>query len=215
MAQARPSSSVPGRRERRKLEVRGRILEAAHELFEQKGLADTRVADICERADVAEKTFFNHFATRRALLAAMAEAAIQELLAHVEEARAAKDTAADRLAHLFDIFAQNAEAAGPMHRELLDEITHIAHAEAGPERSQLLHDAFGSIVRDGVESGDVTTEHDPETMTEAVLGTFYSLMFSWANMPGFPLAERARAAARFLGEALATPATTSDSRKSR
>jgi AcrR family transcriptional regulator len=215
MAEAAATTAVPNRRERRKLEVRGRILEAAHELFEQKGLAATRVADICERADVAEKTFFNHFATRQVLLGAMAEAAIGDLLADVEEARASKETAADRLAHLFDIFGRSAEAAGPMHRELLTEITHTAHAEAGPEKSKLLHDAFGSIVRDGVERGDVTTQHDPETLTEAVLGTFYSLMFSWANIPGFPLAERARAAARFLGEALAPPATTPDSRNTR
>ena len=42
------------RRERRKQEVRGRILEAAHDLFEAGGVAGTRVSDICERADVAQ-----------------------------------------------------------------------------------------------------------------------------------------------------------------
>lgn len=194
------------RRERRKLEVRGRLLEAAHELFEERGVEATRVADICERADVAQKTFFNHFSTRQQLMRALAEAAVSQLLADVEEARKEKSSTADRLAHLFGIIAANAEAAGPMHRELLTEITHAAHDSDGPEKARLLHDAFGSIVRDGVALGDVTTAHDVDTLTEMVLGTFYSLMFSWSNFEGYPLAERARAAARLLGEAVSPQA---------
>ncbi len=49
------------RRERRKREVRGRILAAAVGLFDERGFGATKVAEICERADVAHKTFFNHF----------------------------------------------------------------------------------------------------------------------------------------------------------
>ena len=54
---------LSSRRERRKQEVRSRILEAANELFPIDGFQETRVDDICERADVAHKTFFNHFST--------------------------------------------------------------------------------------------------------------------------------------------------------
>jgi len=61
-----------GRRERRKLEVRGRILAASVELFDKKGIEDTKVLEICERADVAHKTFFNHFPSKRHLLRVIA-----------------------------------------------------------------------------------------------------------------------------------------------
>ena len=75
------------RRERRKLELRGRMLEAAIRLFDERGVAATKVADICARADVAQKTFFNHFASKAQLLRALAEAASQQLLEEIEAAR--------------------------------------------------------------------------------------------------------------------------------
>jgi AcrR family transcriptional regulator len=203
-AQPDPESPPePSRRERRKLEVRGRIVEAAHELFEERGVAATRVSDICERADVAEKTFFNHFASRQHLMLALAETAVEDLLANVEEARRKPGPSSDQLAHLFGIFAENAERAGPMQRELVTEIIHTTHSSLDEaDLARRLHEAFGALVRDGVERGDVSDAHDPDTLTELVLGSFYSLMFSWSNFEGYPLAERARAAARLLGDAL-------------
>jgi len=192
------------RRERRKLEVRGRILEAAFALFEAGGVAATRVADICERADVAEKTFFNHFPTRQHLERAIAEIALEELLADIEQARRLPGSTAQRLAHLFKSIAQNALNAGPMHRELLAELVQFAH-QAGTESEQArqLTDAFGALVADGVARGDVTRADDPDTLTDTLLGTFYALMLNFANLEGYPLRERADAAARFLGRAFA------------
>ncbi len=192
------------RRERRKLEVRGRILEAAFELFEARGVSATRVADICEQADVAQKTFFNHFETRQLLLRDIAETALDVLLADIEEARKAPVDTAERIAQLFGVIADNALNAGPMHRELLTEIIHSIH-ESGTdsEQARKLQDAFGALVADGVARGDVGTVDDPEILTDTLLGTFYALMLNYANLEGYPLRERAGAAARFLGRAFA------------
>ncbi len=59
--------------ERRKLEVREKILAAAFDLFLGEGVAATTIEEICERADVANRTFFNHFATRQDMIRALAE----------------------------------------------------------------------------------------------------------------------------------------------
>jgi hypothetical protein len=61
-------------------------------------------------------------------------------------------------------------------------------------------------VGDGLALGDVTTRHAPETLTEMIMGAYYALMFNWANLDGYRIHERARAAARFLAEALASEA---------
>ena len=34
------------------------------------------------------------------------------------------------------------------------------------------------------------------------MGAYYALMFNWANLDGYPIHVRARAAARFLADAL-------------
>src|ERR1700755_1401963 len=61
------------RTERRKQEVREKILAAAFDLFLAQGVNATKIEEICERADVANRTFFNHFATRQDMMRALAE----------------------------------------------------------------------------------------------------------------------------------------------
>jgi AcrR family transcriptional regulator len=195
------------RRARRKLELRARMLEAAAALFDERGVHETKVADICARADVAQKTFFNHFASKGQLLRALAEEATQQLLADIETARKEGASTRQRLERFFGGVAASAALASPTHRELLTEIIHAIH-ESGtePDQARRLHAAFGALVADGVAAGDVTRRHAPETLTEMVMGAYYALMFNWANLDGYPIHDRARAAARFLADALAPPA---------
>jgi AcrR family transcriptional regulator len=193
-----------GRRERRKLEVRRRMLAAAEALFEERGVQATTVAEICERADVAHKTFFNHFPTKNDLVRAMADESIEFLLDDIAQARSRGATTRERLTTFFDSVAGRASMAGPMHRELLTEIIHAAQqAPDEPDAARRLHDAFGAIVRDGIAAGEVTRRHPFETLTEMILGSYYALMFNWANLDGYPIAARSRAAAAFLADALA------------
>lgn len=56
------------RRERKKLETRQGLLEAALALFRENGYDETTVEEITERADVAKGTFFNYFPSKDALL---------------------------------------------------------------------------------------------------------------------------------------------------
>ena len=194
------------RRERRKLEVRGRLLEAAEALFDAQGVAATRITEICARADVAEKTFFNHFRGKQDLLREIAGHALDRLLVDLEEARKRPGPTRERLIAFFRCIADNVESAGPMHRELVTEMIHVAHeARLEGEQARALKSAFGALVADGVAAGDLTAEHPLETLTEMVLGAFYALMFNWAHLEGYALRRRALAAARFLGDAMAAP----------
>ena len=70
---------VLGRRERRKLEVRNRIYNAARELFAKQGFDATPVDEIAELADVAPATFFNHFHSKHALLRLMTAEVVEHL----------------------------------------------------------------------------------------------------------------------------------------
>jgi AcrR family transcriptional regulator len=191
------------RRERRKLEVRTRILDAAMLLFEERGMAETTVAEICERADVAHKTFFNHFPSKQHLLRDIAIAFVGRLVDRIDEAARRRGSTANKIAFFFDQVAEETAASGPTHRNLITEIIHIAH-QMGTETEQArqLHEAFGILITDGIAAGDVSTKHSVETITEMVLGAFYVLMFDWAYLDDYPLAARAKAAAKFLGEAI-------------
>lgn len=187
------------RRERRKFEVRTRILEASVSLFEQKGIEGTTVVEICELADVAHKTFFNHFQSKHELLREIARDGVQNVLGQIEESLEAGASSAKRIEHFFEGVAEHAKESGPMQRELLSEIVHIGH-ESGdePEQARQLHDAFATLVREGRATGDLTQRHSAETLTEMLMGGYYVLMFNWANLDDYPLHERALEMARLL-----------------
>jgi AcrR family transcriptional regulator len=91
-------AAVEGRRERKKRELRTRIYEAARQLFLERGFEATTVVEIAEAADVAQGTFFNHFASKNDLLAEMASEASDHLHGMVDAQRARSASALARIA---------------------------------------------------------------------------------------------------------------------
>jgi AcrR family transcriptional regulator len=66
--------------------ARGRLEQAAMELYDQRGFEVTTVAEIAERAGLTERTFFRHFADKREVLFQGAGALQEFLVRQVEEA---------------------------------------------------------------------------------------------------------------------------------
>ncbi len=191
------------RRERRKREVRDRILEAAETLFEKQGPQATKVDEICELADVAQKTFFNHFATKQHLVSEIAASFLGRLFVALDELRQSEDTAGQRLTTFFADLADRSEAAGPMHRELVLEVIRVAHLQHHePAQMRFVHDAFRSFLEGS--HGELRADHQIETLTELVVGTFYVLMLNWVSIDDYPLHERSVAAGRLLADAVTT-----------
>ncbi len=199
------SELAPSRRERRKLAMRARIVQAAGELIQVHGFRDTRVEDICERADIAHKTFFNHFPSKLEVLREIAHSGIEQLMFEIERIRKAELGTPERIHRFFDTMTNHILESGPKNRELLVELVHLISGDAAErsEQGQRLNAAFSGIVEDGLALGDVTRRHDPQTLTEMILGAYYVLIFSYANLDDFPVRERGRAAARILVDMLA------------
>lgn len=61
-------SVKPDRRSRRRAATEQQLVRAASELFIERGYAATTLADVAEKADVAARTVYLHFATKAELL---------------------------------------------------------------------------------------------------------------------------------------------------
>lgn len=64
----RPAKAGPGKRELRRQETRERIVDAAAELFAERGFDTVSVVEVAQRAGVVEKTVFNHFPVKEGLV---------------------------------------------------------------------------------------------------------------------------------------------------
>ena len=75
-----------GLRERKKIKARTAIERAALELVLEHGYDGTTVEDICERAEVSKKTFFNYFPTKAAVVTGRVDAfpEAEQLIAMME-----------------------------------------------------------------------------------------------------------------------------------
>jgi AcrR family transcriptional regulator len=88
-----PRPQAPeGRVERRKARTRAAMLSAARQLFASRGMDQTTIAEIAERADVATGSFYNYFATKEQLLEALLE---EELSGQRELLRRRQDRVED------------------------------------------------------------------------------------------------------------------------
>ena len=189
--------------ERRRLALHERILAAALDRFEIQGIGATRIDDICAKAGVAQKTFFNHFPSKQHVVREIAEAFLRGVVETIDEVRHAPGTAGAKLEQLFERTTLRALSAPPMRRGLVVEVIGALHGDRGEtELAEALRRSVEGLVRDGVRAGDVTRAHPIPVLARVVAGSFYALMLDWASIDGFPLRTRSRAVARFLAEAL-------------
>ena len=144
-------------------DARGRLAQAALELFTDQGFEQTTVADIAQRAGVTERTFFRYFADKREVLfdggdvlqASLVEAiAAAPTAAPIDVVGAAFQQAASLLEARRDFARQRvaAIAANPglQERELLKLATLGAAAADALRRRGVPDPAAGLAAESGV-----------------------------------------------------------------
>lgn len=163
------------RLDRRKREITDRILAAAFELFLQQGVAATTIEDICARADVANRTFFNHFPTRQDMMRSLAERRLVNL--HDVVFARAGEPVPDRLVGVFDDIGKALAKSGDTYRELIGEM--LATSGYGVQRDTVFHDTFVELVKEGVARGEVSARHDAQTLADIIVSALSTGILNW------------------------------------
>jgi AcrR family transcriptional regulator len=189
------------RTERNKREIRGRILAAATELFDEQGIEPIKVEAICDQANIALRTFYNHFPSKRELVDQLAVDAIAVVAARIRAAHGDGGSTRERLNLFFECCAEKRMQAGPKHKELLGALILV---NVGHRNLRAARDAMKALLQEGIDSGDITAGHSAETLTNVVLGTFYRIVMDSASIRDYPIRAQLQEASKFLCDAIAT-----------
>jgi AcrR family transcriptional regulator len=109
---------VVGRRERRKLAIRAAVRDAALRLSLQHGVENVTVEQIAAEADIALRTFFNHFSSKEEAVVASAAVGAEALIAEFR-ARPRSESVLRALREAVLVVMDQGDAAGRDHVEAL------------------------------------------------------------------------------------------------
>ncbi|KHL04186.1 TetR/AcrR family transcriptional regulator [Sinomonas humi] len=188
------SEAVPGRRERQRLQMRRRLLEAALSLFEAQGFEATTIDQIAERADVARQTVLNHYPTKRDFVLAWGERRRQEA---AEAYVPGSGRMRERLHRIYDVLAQINERERPLTRMLRGQMV----------VPQPVPPAVMATLEDGAASGELFPQAAPQDVAEILAAVYFDTQNRWLleDPPAFDLKETlSRKLDLILGQPTAT-----------
>jgi AcrR family transcriptional regulator len=149
------------------------IVEAAAEVIYERGLFDTRIGDIAERAGTSSPTILYYFESKDRLLEEAVEYADRTFYERLSEGQGHFENAADRLVHLIE--ETSLGPGGLNDYTLWMEIWVRARRDPGVRRSYFRLDRrqrvlIADIVREGQQSGEFSADADPDDFALALSG---------------------------------------------
>jgi AcrR family transcriptional regulator len=176
--------AATNRFERRRERTRQELLSAATRVLAEKGLHDTKIADIAAAADLGVGTFYLHFADKEALFDAVVEDTVARLKATVDAARARARDARDQIRAANIAFFRFADE----NREVFKIV--FGHAAAYNDlihRAQALFIAdIEETVRGGIASG-AFAPLPPAVVAQAVVGMATQVISWWTEHESVPI----------------------------
>ena len=190
-----------GVREQRRLETHDRIVEAAADLFAERGFDAVSVVEIAQRAGVVEKTVFNHFPVKEGLVLATDPPMRRALLRAVAGRPAGESVAAAAGTFVVAAMTSLGDPAAAAGVATMARIVRGSRTLQAREREILgeITAALAAQIREETGAGDGAVE--PELTAAAVTALYGRLLElardrALAGVTGPELAAELRAAGR-------------------
>ncbi len=159
------------RRQRKWQVVHQNLLEAADELFRERGIAGATLDDIADAADVARQTLFNHFPYKEALALELTADGVQEITHRVHACLEAGMPALEVLQRAAAWILDAAVVAGELAVVAARELLHPDPERAGRAAGQLpVCELFEAILIQAREEGAFRDDLPLEIVASRISG---------------------------------------------
>ena len=164
-------------REKQRQERLELILQAAEQVFAEKGYRDTSMDEIAARVGIGTATIYSHFAGKEDLMvAAILDNSFHKIVEGVQAICATKDSATERLTRVFhflvssDFFLRRAEIAYAMGDSPEAQKARFSRQEAILESSRVFSHALAALIEQGKASGEFQRRITTSAMLRAFIG---------------------------------------------
>lgn len=172
-------------REEKRLQRRGRIIEAAKRLFLRYGYKKTTLDDIAREAGVGKATLYHYVSGKEELLEELVDALLTQFSARLDAVLAADCTSQERLSHY-------AEAWLAHHRETQEAspMTPEERMEQFPNMHRFIrrfhmkeHKVLSAVLREGIERGEFRSV-DADRVATLLVAAFKGMVAELWRRPG-------------------------------
>lgn len=197
--------------DRRKVEFRNRIVQAALKLFKENGIAETSVASIIREADIAHKTFFNYFPTKDHLLQHIVLTYSTYAYEVFRNNFSQHKSPNKRIEFFFMSIANEVAVINPNYRDLINYYLISGAGSRGLREQQ--REAFFSVVRqilcDADEQGLLRRDIPLETLAEIIADICVSSLLNWSLDDTYPLVKKMKESVAFINSSVFVTAAPS------
>jgi len=164
-------------REKQRQERLELILQAAEQVFAEKGYRDTSMDEIAARVGIGTATIYSHFTSKEDLMvAAILDNSFRKIVHGVQAICAAEGNATERLTRAFhflvssDFFLRRAKVAYSMGDSPEAEKARFSRQEAILESSQVFSHELAALIEQGKATGEFQRRIATSTMLKAFIG---------------------------------------------
>ena len=200
-----PDTAPVSRIERRKTEFRDRITDAALKLFAENGVAETSLASIIKEADIAHKTFFNHFPTKDHLLQHVVSSNTRNAYSFFRDAFKRHSDPKKQLEYCFMSIAKALEPINSQrYKELVTFyfVSSSSTKEFREEEKQNFTDLVHTILQDAENKKMLRPGFKLDTLGEIIVGICVSTLLNWSVEPDFPIVVKMKNAVKFINQSV-------------
>ncbi|MCS7007148.1 MAG: TetR/AcrR family transcriptional regulator [Thermoleophilia bacterium] len=158
---------------------RARILEAAVDVFAERGYHGARVGDIAERAGVAHGLLYHYFASKEDLLQTIFRESWGELLERVRAVAASEEPATEKLAGVAKILLRTWRNNPALVTVMVRDVARSARLERQLDEVREAFEILERIIREGQERGELRADIDPQLAAWIVYGGLEEVLTGW------------------------------------
>jgi len=169
----------------RQSDAKDRLLDAANNLFRDRGFSAVGVAELCSTAKVNKGSFYHYFPSKQALLLEVIDAAWDEtgMLVEWEEQIPHRPVEQLRrfLEELFVFHYADQESSGRVRGSLLSNLVHelgTRNDKISKKLSELVERetaVFEALLTEAIDRGEVSLGH-PRPAAESLVGCIHGLL---------------------------------------